>query len=203
MTESPSFRDLAAQLDSGQREDAARIIFERFTNRLINLARSRLGEPLRNRVDPESVVQSAYRSFFRGSDADRFQYDAWDDLWGLLTILTLRKCFARADYFLAEKRNVNRESQLTPGGGHPSDRIELATAEPSAAEAAMLSELVEQMMNRLNEREREVAVLLLQRHTIRDISGMVKLSERTVSRSRSRIQHQLEQLIAETADQQE
>jgi RNA polymerase sigma-70 factor, ECF subfamily len=202
MTESPSFRNLAAQFDSGEREDAARVIFERFSNRLIALARGRLSGPLQNRVDPESVVQSAYRSFFRGADADRFAYDAWEDLWGLLTILTLRKCFARVDYFLADKRNVNRESPIDGGSVQSTDRIELAAAEPSAAEAAMLSDLVEQLMTSLSDREREVAQLLLQRHTVREISVIVKMSERTVSRIRGHIQIQLEKLIAETpADQ--
>lgn len=193
MPDSPSFRNLAAQFESGDREEAARAIFERFTNRLIRLARTRLGGPLQHRVDPESVVQSAYRSFFRGADADRFEYNAWDDLWGLLTILTLRKCFARADYYLAEKRNVNRQTSLD--GPSETDRIELAAAEPSAAEAAMLSDLVEQLMSGLGDRERDVATLLLQRHTVREISRIGKLSERSVTRIRRRIESRLEDLI--------
>lgn len=200
MTGSPSFQDLAAQLASGEREDAARVIFERFSNRLINLARTRLGGHLRHRVDPESVVQSAYRSFFRGADAERFVYEAWEDLWGLLTILTLRKVYARADYFLAEKRHVGRERPLAQDDQHPSDRIELAAAQPSPEEAAMLAELVENLMDGLRSREREVAVLLLQRNTVREISHIVKMSERTVSRIRARIQDHLEKLIADTPD---
>ena len=38
--------------------------FERFTRRLIGLARRHLDERLQHKIDPEDVVQSAYKSLY-------------------------------------------------------------------------------------------------------------------------------------------
>jgi hypothetical protein len=43
---------------------AAAPVFQRFAGRLIAPARSRLGDRLRAKVDPDDVVQSVYKSFF-------------------------------------------------------------------------------------------------------------------------------------------
>ena len=49
----------------------ARALFERFSRRLIGLARCHLEVRLQHKVDPEDVVQSAYKSFFlRYGDGD-------------------------------------------------------------------------------------------------------------------------------------
>ena len=48
--------------DSGAAEE----LFERYLQRLLALVRTRLPGKLARRVDPDDVVQSAYRSFFTG-----------------------------------------------------------------------------------------------------------------------------------------
>ena len=44
----------------------------------------------RQKVDPEDVVQSAFRSFFTRQAAGQFDVASWDDLWGLLVVITVR-----------------------------------------------------------------------------------------------------------------
>src|SRR5579884_576430 len=46
-------------------EEAARQLFERYTDRLIALARGHIDQRLARRVDPEDITQSAFRTFFR------------------------------------------------------------------------------------------------------------------------------------------
>ncbi len=58
-----TFDDLMARLNDGDDEAAAEI-FNRFVRRLIFLARSRLNAQVRQKEDPEDVVQSVFRSFF-------------------------------------------------------------------------------------------------------------------------------------------
>ena len=58
-----SFADVMDRLRSGE-DDAARDVFVRFARRLIGLARKHLDGRLAVKVDPEDVVQSAYKSFF-------------------------------------------------------------------------------------------------------------------------------------------
>src|SRR5438132_1018442 len=55
--------DLMAQWRQGDQQAAA-VLFQRYSGRLIELVRRRLSNRLNQRFDPEDVVQSAYRSFF-------------------------------------------------------------------------------------------------------------------------------------------
>ena len=41
---------------------------------------------------------------------------SWDSLWGLLTVITLRKCSERAAYYRAQCRDVAREVSAPPAG---------------------------------------------------------------------------------------
>jgi len=56
-------RELLERYEAGD-PLAARQIYDRYAARLLGLARRMLAEKLAARVDPEDVVQSAYRSFF-------------------------------------------------------------------------------------------------------------------------------------------
>lgn len=83
-------------------------VFRRFAGRLVGLARARLDQRLPTKVDPEDVVQSAFRSFFVRCADDRFDLGSWDSLWSLLTVITVRKCAGQA-------RSVNRILQRMVG----------------------------------------------------------------------------------------
>ena len=106
-----SFNDLMARLRAGDNA-AATEVFNRFTNRLIGLARSRLDRLIRQKVDPEDILQSVYRSFFRRHAQGRFDVASWDNLWGMLTVITLRKCMRQSERHHAASRDVSRE--VTP-----------------------------------------------------------------------------------------
>src|SRR5262245_19251821 len=89
----------------GLNGEAARALFERFTRRLIGLARSQFDARLRHKIDPEDIVQSAYKSFFLRYGEGALAAEGWDGLWGLLTLITLRKCADRVRYHRAECRD--------------------------------------------------------------------------------------------------
>src|SRR5262245_6916154 len=65
--------NLVARWQAGDQQ-AARELFHRYTDRLIALVRSRLTSQVGQRVDPEDVVQSAYRSFFAGAGDGQFSF---------------------------------------------------------------------------------------------------------------------------------
>src|SRR5947209_1095765 len=87
--ESPS-ADLMARWRDGDQQ-AAGELFRRYADRLRALARTRLSARLARHVDPEDVVQSAYRSFFSGARSDRYALRRSGDLWRLLVSITLHK----------------------------------------------------------------------------------------------------------------
>ena len=60
-------------------------------------------------------MQSAYKSFFLRYDKGKLNAVNWDSLWGLLTLITVRKCAERAAYHGAECRDTAREVSGSPG----------------------------------------------------------------------------------------
>src|SRR5215218_9799046 len=104
-----SFAELMTRLRTGE-DSAAREVFVRFAARLAGLARTHLDARLAVKVDPEDVVQSAYKSFFLRQRDGQLDVGTWDGLWGLMTMITLRKCADRAAYYRAGKRDVARET---------------------------------------------------------------------------------------------
>lgn len=64
--------------------DAANDIFRRYVDRLVGLVRNRMSRPIQRRVDPEDIVQSAYRVFFDKATSGEFEIRQEGDLWSLL-----------------------------------------------------------------------------------------------------------------------
>jgi RNA polymerase sigma-70 factor (ECF subfamily) len=185
-----SFADFLARLEAGD-DDAARELFGRYAGQLIALARRRLGDGLQNKLDPEDVVQSAYKSFFhRYGDGDLAAV-SWDSLWGILVVITVRKCAERVAYHRARRRDVAREA-AAPEGSTPLP--ELPGREPTPSEVAVLCETVEQLFAGLDENERPVLELSLQGYTTREISERLGRAERTVRLLRQGVRDRLERM---------
>lgn len=195
-----SFFALMTRLKSGE-DGAAREVFVRFAARLAGLARTHLDAKLAVKVDPEDVVQSAYKSFFVRQRDGHLDVGTWDGLWGVLTVITLRKCADRAAYFRAEKRDVTRE---TPGGRADDSApavLDLALdREPLPDEAAALAETVDALFRAIDDPdERAILELSLQGYTATEISERLGRAERSVRRLRERVRARLERMQADAA----
>jgi RNA polymerase sigma-70 factor (ECF subfamily) len=194
MAADESFAGLMGRLRSGE-DDAARSVFVRFARRLVGLARSHLGGRLAAKVDPEDVVQSAYKSFFVRHREGELEVGSWDGLWGLLTLITLRKCADRAAYFGAAKRDLGREQAA--GGtdtGPAIDDLALAR-DPRPDEAAVLAEAVESLFRTVEDAdERAILELSLQGFSATEISEKLGRAERSVRRLRERTRKRLERM---------
>jgi RNA polymerase sigma-70 factor, ECF subfamily len=178
-----SFPEFMALVRAGD-EDATREVHDRWSSHLIRLARARLGRSVAGKEDAEDVVQSAYRSFFRRYGEGSFQVEDWSEVWALLATIARRKCSSRRKYYQADRRDARREMPMTS--------CEVVSSEPTAEDAAMLSETVEKLLGGLNEPERSIVLLSLQGYSAVEISPVVVRSERTVQRVRERVRSQLE-----------
>jgi RNA polymerase sigma-70 factor (ECF subfamily) len=185
-----SFADVMARLKVGDNAAAAEV-FQRFTHRLIALARLHLDARLRQKVDPEDVLQSVYKSFFLRQAEGSLTLHNWQALWAILAVITTRKCGRWAQHFLAQKRDLNSEVP-TPAGA-AADWL-VFSAEPSPEEAAHLSELVEALLRELGQRDAEILTLALQGHSADEISDRLDRPRRTVSRILERIKVRLQRL---------
>jgi RNA polymerase sigma-70 factor (ECF subfamily) len=192
MPHDTSFVDLMGRLRQGESK-AAGEIFQLFGNRLIGLARNRMDALIRQKVDPEDVMQSALKSFFLRYADGQFQLENWDSLWAILVMITLRKCGHRVEYFRAQRRDVHREVSAPALGKEEHSSWEAIAREPTPSEAAILAEIVETLLRELgDERERKILELSLQGATVPEISAAVGRSERTVQRVQKHIRQRLE-----------
>ncbi len=187
-----SFAEFLDRLRTGD-DDAASELFQRFARQLIAMARRKFAAGLQHKVDPEDVVQSAYKSFFARYGDGNLDVSSWNSLWGLLTLITVRKCAERVAYHRAERRDAAREV-AAPAGKDNAPWQEALGREPTPLEAAELSETVEQLLASLDEHERPVLELSLQGFTTREISEQLGRAERTVRLLREGVRHRLERM---------
>jgi RNA polymerase sigma-70 factor (ECF subfamily) len=194
---SNSFAEFLARLQN-QDDAAAQELFARFAQQLIVLAHRHMGAGLRRKVDPEDVVQSAYKSFFLRYGAGNLDAVDWNSLWGLLTLITVRKCAERARYHQAERRDATREVSIQHGN-ETARWLEPLGREPTPLEAAVLSETVDQLLAGLDQEERPILELSLQGHTTREISDRLGRAERTVRLIRENVRRRLERMQCESS----
>ena len=188
-----SFLDVKLRLSSGD-GDAAREIFQRFSGRLVALARSRMNPRLREKVDPEDVAQSVFKSFFSRQSEGQLELINWDSLWGLLALFTIRKCARRAEHYQADRRDMAREVSVAGGTDGSSTGWQFVSTEPTAEQAAILSETLASLMAVLTERERDMLTKSLQGYSPEEVAKSVPCSARTVRRLLLRVRGQLDEM---------
>jgi RNA polymerase sigma-70 factor (ECF subfamily) len=191
MAGSDSFDDVMSRVRAGD-ESAAREVFQRFVGKLLNLARGQFDAALRRKVDPEDVVQSAYKSFFLRYGAGKLEVENWGNLWSLLTMITLRKCLDQVEYHRAARRDVQREAGAQPEA--PAPWWEAVARDPTPQEAAILVETVEQLLRGLDDKERPILELSLQGYSSLEISQQLGYAERSVRRFREQVRKRLQRM---------
>ena len=195
MTTTDSFAELLEGLHAG--EDAAtRDVLRRYSRHLIALTRRQFEPRLAHRIDPEDVVQSAFKSFFLGRREGKLRAGDWDKMWGLLALITQRKCADRIEYLRAQRRDIDREVSAPVEADQPWPLV--ADREPLPEEVVGLTETVERLLRSTTLDERPVLELSLQGHTAAEIAVRLGMALRTVHRSRERIHKRLLRLQAES-----
>jgi RNA polymerase sigma-70 factor, ECF subfamily len=188
--------ELLSRLLRGE-SDAADQLFHSYAGRLAALARRTLDPRLLARVDPEDVVQSALRSFFVRASAGEFEFGDPERLWGLLAVLTVRKCHRQADLHFAQQRDVRREAAPQPGSDSDPAAEVVWSREPTPDEAACLTDTVREVMARLaSPLKRQVFELTLQGFSPPEIARQLSYYERGVLRVRAEIRSLLAGLAA-------
>jgi RNA polymerase sigma-70 factor, ECF subfamily len=195
-----SFEHLMERLKKGDGE-AADAVFQLYVKRLAALVRSRLSGPLRQKIDPEDVTQSAFRTFFRRMKKDEFHFGGWEHLWTLLALLTLRKFGHQIEHFQAACRDVHREVPTAALSQDSSASWIQIAREPTPPETAMLTETVERLLSKLKERQRPIFLLSLQGYTAPEISAQVGRAERTVYRVLDFVKKELQRASEEDRQQ--
>ena len=95
--------------DRRERDEAARVIWERFSPRLRALVRRHLDNRIRRREDEQDILQSVYASFCSDSSKGRPSPASREELWKLLVRITMCKVVNTAHRHHAARRDVRRE----------------------------------------------------------------------------------------------
>jgi RNA polymerase sigma-70 factor (ECF subfamily) len=178
-------RDLVTDFQAGS-ESAAKDLFDKYCERLLRLAKRRIGQRMSSRFDPEDVVQSAFRTFFTRVKNDEFAFEHEDDLFKLLVRLTVRKTLRRIQYHRADKRNPEAET------GRQSDGSEIfaqvASQEPTAEVEVCLLDEFERFVTQLPPLDRQVLELKVQGFSTLEIADRLGTYDRKVRRIIERLE---------------
>lgn len=196
MLEDRSNCELLADWQNGN-DAAASLLVRRFMARLTALARARLAKKLARRIDPEDVVMSAWRSFFVAANRQQIHVPDDDNLWPLLVTVTLRKLARQSAHHSAAKRTVDSERQQLDEATWP----EIASRDPTPAEAAQVVDDLEQLMSQLPERDRVILESRLQGEDMASIAASTGCTERTVRRSLQRVRESYLTLHGESSQE--
>lgn len=177
--------DLISEFKAGS-ESAARELFDKYCERLMKLAQRRIGQRMTARVDPEDVIQSAFRTFFVHVRNDDFTFQNEDDLFKLLVRLTVNKTLRQIAYHRAAKRNPELEAAQASDAQDMMQQ--LCGHEPTPdVEVALLDEF-ERFMGLLPPMDREVLGLKLQGYTTVEIAEKLGSYDRKIRRILERIE---------------
>jgi len=161
-------------------QDAAAQLFERYVGKLVSLAQRNLSSQLGRRIDAEDVVQSAFRSFFRGTRDGRFQLESGQDLWRLLAVMTVTKLKKQVEFHTAAKRDFQMERSPSPDDPHPAHNRTIE--EPSPADSLALVEQIDRISAQLGRDQQRIFAMRLEGHQVEEIGAAIGISERTVRR---------------------
>ncbi len=169
-------------------DDPIQRLWDRYFDRLVRLAGTRLPGHARRAIDEEDVALSAFQSFCDRARKGQFPELAnRDDLWRVLFAITVRKAIGAVRHQTRKKRgggHVLGESAL--GQGEQAQVANLAqylSREPTPDDAAELTDQLDTLMARLNDETlRVIALKKLQGMTSEEIARSLQVSARTVDR---------------------
>lgn len=165
------------QLQAGDAA-AAQPLWQRYFQKLVELARRKLTSVRLRVADEEDVALSAFDSFCRGLKAGRFpDLQDRDNLWKLLVVLTARKA----------SHLVRDEHRLKRGGNQKVEAADelanIVSQEPTPEFAAELAENCQRLLDLLDDEGlRHIALKKMEGYTTEEIAGQQECAPRTVER---------------------
>jgi RNA polymerase sigma-70 factor, ECF subfamily len=172
---STSDGSLLRRFRSGE-EGAATNLYMRYARRLIALARKKTQQSLNSRVDPEDVVQSVFRTFFRRVSAGNYVVPEGNSLWQLLLVIALNKIRTLAVHHRAAKRDVANTANLSLSNvnGLPTTNDETALH--------VLELTIEELLEKFPSSYAPIVKLRIEGHDVAEIAARTGRSKRTVER---------------------
>ena len=176
----------------GGEQDAATALYVRYAQRLQALAKAKTSPALAARIDPEDVVQSVFRTFFRRASEGHYDVPEGDELWKLFLVISLNKIRTLASFHRAAKRDVTSTVAL-----EHSDPA--AVARDGSEEEALhtLEMIIDETLGDLPMVQREMIRLRIEGHGVSEIAETTQRSKRSVERVLQQFRNRLGRLVLE------
>ncbi len=167
----------------GGDRDAAQLLWDRYFDRLVRVARQKLqGHPQRV-ADGEDAALDALGSVFRGVEEGRYpQLGDRDDLWRLLVLITAHKAWR----FLRDESRQKRGGGRRPASAGDDEQAaieQIIGREPSPAFAAQVAEECRLLLGRLGDPQlQSIAQEKMDGYSNDEIAVRLNCAPRTVER---------------------
>jgi RNA polymerase sigma-70 factor (ECF subfamily) len=149
-------------------QDAARQLFDRYSERLITLARRHISHRLARRIDPEDVVQSVFRTFFRRVQSGELNLYDPERLCALLARITINKALDQVSFHRAAKRDINLDAD---SGSNDLDPVaQVLDEEPSPEAVNQFLDQLEHFLSNFSPAERQVLEMRMHGFTVEEIA---------------------------------
>jgi RNA polymerase sigma-70 factor, ECF subfamily len=178
--------------------DAATQLYERYTRRLLKLAEGKFPPGINRQIDPEDVVQSVFRSFFRQARKGLYDVPSGSDLWPLLLVVAMNKIRAYGVFHRAAKRDIRRTQSLTHSDAvaKAADSLQQSDSQPFLQMVAI------ELLEKLPPVQKSIVELRLEGYQVAEIASRLNRTKRTVERLLSDCRRRLqESLDAEKVDE--
>jgi RNA polymerase sigma-70 factor (ECF subfamily) len=190
MTDS-SDRSLLMRIGRGE-EDAATELYLRYARRLVQLARAQTPADVATRVDPEDIVQSVFRTFFRRAATGAYDIPEGDQLWKLLLVISLNKVRSICSFHRADRRNIGTTVPI----GSAIHAFESASQVDEPA-FAILEWTIQELLAQQPEIYAKVVRLRIEGCDVAEIARRTRRSKRTVERVLQEFRRKLANVIRE------
>ncbi len=173
-------------------QDAATALYLRYAKRLQLLARAQSGRDLAVRLDPEDVVQSVFRTFFRRASEGHYEIPDGEELWKLFLVIALNKVRRLGEYHRAAKRDVGQTMALDRFEEHVSG---LQNWEDQSYNVLQMT--VTQLLDELPEVQRQMIMMRIEGHGVEQIAVGTSRAKRSVERVLQKFRSRLSEVLRE------
>jgi RNA polymerase sigma-70 factor (ECF subfamily) len=187
----PSDRSLLRRFRDGEM-NAATELYLRYAGPLYALTLRQRGNDLAARVDPEDIVQSVFRTFFRRAAQGEYQVPAGEELWKLLLVIALNKIRATGAYHRAAKRSVGTTVQ-----GKAFEQAARSLPAPDETALGVLRLTLDEALTALPESERRIIELRIEGYQVEEIARTTRRAKRSVERVLQAFRTELSRQLAE------
>ena len=187
----PSDRTLLRRFQRGE-AGAATLLYLRYAARITSLAWTQRGPDLASRFDPDDIVQSIFRTFFRRAAEGHYDVPEGEDLWKLFLVIALQKVRDACSFHRAAKRDVRVTRSIEAsdcGCATRSGQDEIGLAE--------LKMVVEELLGGLPATQRVIVELRIDGFQVEEIARKTGRSRRTVERGLQEFRAQLGAILRE------